>query len=150
MNTKLIAKNPTAYHNYTIENKLEAGIVLSGTEIKSIRSGKVNMKDCYAIIKNGEVFIVGMHISPYEHGNIFNKDPLRDRKLLLNKREINKLVGLIKQKGYTLVPISLYFSGNYIKVELGIGKGKKLYDKRQDIAKRDAEIRMRKQMAESE
>ena len=133
MNTKLIAKNPTAYHNYTIEDKLEAGIVLSGTEIKSIRSGKVNLKDTYAQIKNGEVFIVGMHISPYEHGNIFNKDPLRDRKLLLNKREINKLIGLTKQKGYSLVPISLYFKGSLVKVELGYGKGKKLYDKRQDI-----------------
>lgn len=142
MNTKLIAKNPTAYHNYTIENKLEAGIVLSGTEIKSIRSGKVNLKDCYSIIKNGEVFIVGMHISPYEHGNIYNKDPLRTRKLLLNRREINKLTGLIKQKGLSLVPISLYFNGNFLKIELGVGKGKKLYDKRQDIAKRDAERRM--------
>ena len=136
MNTKLIAKNPTAYHNYAIEDKLEAGIVLSGTEIKSIRKGKANLKDSYAIIKNGEVYIVGMHISPYEYGNIFNKDPLRDRKLLLNKKEINKLVGLTKQKGYSLVPISLYFKGSFVKVELGIGKGKKLYDKRQDIAKK--------------
>lgn len=139
MNTKLIAKNPTAYHNYTIEDKLETGIVLSGTEIKSIRSGKVNMKDCYAIIKSGEVFIVGMHISPYEQGNIFNKDPLRNRKLLLNKKEINKLIGLTKQKGYSLIPISLYFKGSFVKLELGIGKGKKLYDKRQDIAKKDAQ-----------
>ena len=138
MNTKLIAKNPTAYHNYTIENKLEAGIVLSGTEIKSIRMGKANLKDSYALIKNGEIYIIGMHISPYEHGNIFNKDPLRNRKLLLNKREINKLIGLTKQKGYNLVPISLYFKGNLVKVELGIGKGKKLYDKRQDIAEKDA------------
>ena len=134
MNTKLIAKNPTAYHNYNIEDKLEAGIVLTGTEIKSIRNGKVNLKDSYANIKNGEVFIYGMHISPYEHGNIFNKNPLRDRKLLLNKKEINKLIGLIKQKGYTLIPISLYFKGSLVKLELGIGKGKKLYDKRQDIA----------------
>ena len=148
MNTKLVAKNPTAYHNYTIENKLEAGIVLSGTEIKSIRSSKVNMKDSYAIIKNGEVFIVGMHISPYEHGNIFNKDPLRNRKLLLNKKEINKLIGLTKQKGYSLVPISMYFKGSFVKIELGIGKGKKLYDKRQDIAKKDAERRMQKAMRE--
>ena len=148
MNTKLIPKNPTAYHNYTIENKLEAGIVLSGTEIKSIRSGKVNMKDSYAIIKNGEVFIVGMHISPYKHGNIFNKDPLRNRKLLLNKKEINKLIGLTKQKGYSLVPISMYFKGSFVKIELGIGKGKKLYDKRQDIAKKDAERRMQKAMRE--
>ena len=138
MNTKLIAKNPTAYHNYTIEDTIEAGIVLSGTEIKSIRNGKVNLKDTYAIIKNGEVFVLGMHISPYEHGNIFNKDPLRDRKLLLNKREINKLFGLTKQKGYSLVPISLYFKGSLVKVELGIGKGKKLYDKREDLKKKDA------------
>ena len=137
MNTKLIAKNPTAYHNYTIEDKLEAGIVLSGTEIKSIRIGKANLKDSYALIKNGEVYIIGMHISPYEHGNIFNKDPMRNRKLLLNKKEINKLIGLTKQKGYSLVPISLYFKGSLVKVELGIGKGKKLYDKRQDIAKKD-------------
>lgn len=138
MNTKLISKNPTAYHNYIIENKIEAGIVLSGTEIKSIRAGKANLKDSYAIIKNGEVFVVGMHISPYEQGNIFNKDPLHNRKLLLNKREINKLIGLTKQKGYSLIPISLYFKGSLVKLELGIGKGKKLYDKRQDIAKKDA------------
>ncbi len=138
-NIKQISKNPTAYHNYNIEEKLEAGIVLSGTEIKSIRQGKVNLKDTYAILKKGEVFIVGMHISPYDHGNIFNKDPLRDRKLLLNKREISKLIGLTKQKGYSLIPISLYFKGSLVKVELGVGKGKKLYDKRQDLAKKDAE-----------
>ncbi len=149
MNKKLIAKNPTAYHNYTIEDKLEAGLVLSGTEIKSIRTGKVNLKDTYATIKNGEVYIIGMHISPYEHGNIFNKDPLRDRKLLLNKREINKLYGLIKQKSYSLIPISLYFKGSIVKLELGIGKGKKLYDKRQDIAKKDAQRRIRQQIANS-
>ena len=148
MNTKLIAKNPTAYHNYTIEDKIETGIVLSGTEIKSIRTGKVNLKDTYATIKNGEVFIIGMHISPYEHGNIFNKDPLRDRKLLLNRKEINKLVGLVQQKGYSLVPISLYFKGSLVKLELGIGKGKKLYDKRQDIAKKDAERRINQAMKE--
>lgn len=147
METKLIAKNPTAFHNYTIEDKLEAGIVLSGTEIKSIRNGKANLKDSYAIIKNGEVYIVGMHISPYEQGNIFNKDPLRDRKLLLNKREINKLIGLTKQKGYSLVPLNMYFKGSLVKVELGIGKGKKLYDKREDIAKKDAERRIRQQMS---
>lgn len=146
MNTKLIAKNPTAYHNYSIEDKIETGIVLSGTEIKSIRTGKVNLKDTYATIKNGEVFIIGMHISPYEHGNIFNKNPLRDRKLLLNKKEINKLIGLINQKGYSLVPISLYFKGSIVKLELGIGKGKKLYDKRQDIAKKDAQRQIEKTM----
>jgi len=145
MNTKLIAKNPTAYYNYNIEDKIETGIVLSGTEIKSIRSGKVNLKDCYAYIKNGQVFISGMHISPYEHGNIFNKNPLRDRKLLLHKKEILRLIGLTKQKGYSLVPISLYFKGSLVKIDLGIGKGKKLYDKREDIAKKDAlkEIRMK-------
>ena len=136
--TKLIAKNPTAYHNYTIENTIETGIVLFGTEIKSIRNNNANLKDCYAYIKNGEVFICGMHINPYEHGNIFNKDPIRDKKLLLNKSEIYKLIGLTKQKGYSLIPISIYFKGSYIKVELGIGKGKKLYDKRQDLAKKDA------------
>lgn len=139
MNIKLIAKNPTAYHNYQIEDKMETGIILSGTEIKSIRNGKVNLKDCYAYIKNGEIFICGMHISPYEHGNIFNKDPLRDRKLLLHKKEINKLIGLTKQKGYSLIPISIYFKGSFVKVDLGIGKGKKLYDKRQDLAKKDAQ-----------
>ena len=147
---KLIAKNPTAKHNYTIIDTIETGIVLSGTEIKSIRNGRVNLKDSYAGIRNFELFIYNMHISPYEFGNIYNKDPLRDRKLLVNKHELNRLIGQVKQKGYSLIPISLYFKGNFVKVELGIGKGKKLYDKRQDIAKRDAEIRMRKQMAESE
>lgn len=139
METKLIAKNPTAYHNYEIIDKIESGIVLYGTEIKSIRSGKVNLKDSYAIIKNSEVYVHGMHISPYEHGNIFNRDPLRTKKLLLNRREINKLIGLTKQKGYSLVPIKLYFKGSFVKLELGIGKGKKLYDKRQDLAKKDAQ-----------
>lgn len=145
--SSLNVKNSVARHNYDIIDTIEAGLVLTGTEIKSIRNGKVNLKDSYAIIKNGEAFIYGMHISPYEHGNIYNKDPLRTRKLLLTRREINKLTGLIKQKGLSLVPISLYFNGNFLKIELGIGKGKKLYDKRQDIAKRDAEIRIRKQMS---
>ena len=142
--SKIISKNPTARHNYTIEDTLEAGIVLSGTEIKSIRNGKANLKDSYASIKNGELYIYNLHISPYEFGNIYNKDPLRDRKLLVNKREINKLIGLIKQKGYSLVPLSMYFKGNLVKIELGIGKGKKLYDKRRDIAKKEAEMRMRR------
>lgn len=141
---KIIAKNPVAYHNYSIEDTIEAGIVLTGTEIKSIRKGSVNLKDSYANIKNGEAYIYSMHISPYENGNIFNKDPLRDRKLLLNKLEINKLIGLIKQKGYTLVPVSLYFKNNFVKLELGIGKGKKLFDKREDIAKKDAEMKIRR------
>lgn len=144
--SKTIAKNPNAKHNYTIIDTIETGIVLSGTEIKSVKNGKVNMKDSYANIKYGELFIYNLHISPYEFGNIYNKDPLRDRKLLVNKREINKLIGLIKQKGYSLIPISLYFKGNFVKVELGIGKGKKLYDKREDIAKKDAERRIAKSL----
>ena len=144
MNIKIVAKNPIAYHNFNIEDKFEVGIVLTGTEIKSIRAGKVNLKDSYAGFKDGECFIYSMHISPYEHGNIYNKDPLRDRKLLLNKKEIQKLFGKCKQDGYSLIPISLYFKGNIIKLELGLGKGKKLYDKRQDIAKKDAERRMQK------
>lgn len=139
---KIIAKNPVAHHNYTIEETIEAGIVLTGTEIKSIRQGKVNLKESYAGIKNGEVFIYSMHISPYEQGNIYNKDPLRDRKLLLNRREINKLIGKIQTKGYSLIPISLYFKNSIVKVELGVGKGKKLYDKREDIAKKDAQRRI--------
>ena len=141
---KILAKNPTASHNYFIESTLEAGIVLTGTEVKSICNGKCNIKDSYVNIKNGEIFIYGMHISPYEFGNIFNKDPLRTRKLLLNKREINKLYGMIKQKGISLVPIQMYMKGNKVKLEIGIGKGKKLYDKREDIAKKDAEMRMKK------
>ena len=139
---KFIAKNPTARHNYTITDTFEAGIVLTGTEIKSIRNGKVNIKDTYVNIKDGEVFIFGMHISPYEFGNIYNKDPLRTRKLLLNRREINKLIGMINQKGISLVPISMYFKGSKVKLEIGIGKGKKLFDKRDDIAKKDAERRI--------
>ena len=142
--SRIISKNPTARHNYTIEDTIETGIVLSGTEIKSIRNGKANLKDSYASIKNGELFIYNLHISPYEFGNIYNKDPLRDRKLLITRREINKLVGLIKQKGYSLIPLSMYFKGNLVKIELGIGKGKKLYDKRRDIAKKEAEMRMRR------
>ena len=145
MGITVVAKNPVARHNYTIEDTIEAGIVLSGTEIKSIRNGKVNLKDSYANIKNGEMFIYGMHISPYEQGNIFNKDPLRDRKLLLHKKEIFKLYGMIKQKGISIVPMSLYFKGSKLKLELGIGKGKKLYDKREELAKREAELRIRKQ-----
>ena len=147
-NKKIIAKNPNAYYNYTIEDTIEAGIELTGTEIKSIRNGKVNLKESFANIKNGECFIYGMHISPYEYGNIYNKDPLRDRKLLLNKFEINRLYGKIQQKGCSLIPISLYLKGRYVKVELGVGKGKKLYDKRQEIAKKDAEMRMKKALSE--
>lgn len=136
----IIAKNPTAYHNYEIIDKLEAGIVLYGTEIKSIRAGKVNLKDSYATIeKNGEVYVYSMHISPYDHGNIYNKDPMRPKKLLLNKSEIRKLIGMTTLKGYTLVPIKLYFKGNFIKMELGVGKGKKLFDKREDLKKKEAD-----------
>ena len=143
---KNIAKNPNAHHNYIVSDTIECGIVLTGTEIKSIRNGKVNLKDSYAGIKNGEVFIYSMHISPYDQGNIFNKDPLRDRKLLLNKREIFRLAGLISQKGFTLVPISLYFKDSIVKVELGICKGKKLYDKREDLKKKDSEMYIKKHM----
>ena len=144
MDTKLIAKNPTAYHNYDITDRIEAGIVLSGTEIKSIRNGKINIKDTYVNIKNGEVFVYGMHISPYEFGNRFNLDPLRTRKLLLNRREIDKLFGLVQQKSMSLVPISMYFKGNKVKLEIGVGKGKKLYDKREDLAKKDAEMKIKR------
>lgn len=143
---KLIAKNPTARHNYTIKESFEAGIVLSGTEIKSIRNGKVNIKDTYVMIKNGEAYIYGMHISPYEQGNIFNKDPLRDRKLLLHRREIDKLFGMIKQKSVSLVPLNLYFKNSKVKIEIGVGKGKKLYDKREDMAKKDAQMKIDRAM----
>lgn len=140
---KLIAKNQAAYHNYDIIDKIEAGIVLFGTEIKSIRQGKVNLKDSYAVIeKNKEVFVYSMNISNYENGNIYNKDPLRPKKLLLNKNEINKLIGLTSQKGYSLIPISLYFKGNFVKMELGIGKGKKLFDKREDLKKKEADLKI--------
>lgn len=148
METKLIAKNPNAYHNYDIKDSIEAGIELTGTEIKSIRNGKINLKDSYAIIKNGEVFVYGIHISPYEFGNIFNKDPLRTRKLLLHKHEINKLFCLVKQQSLSLVPISAYFKGSKVKIQLGIGKGKKLFDKREDIAKKDAEIKIKRAIKE--
>ena len=136
-NTKLIAKNPVAYHNFNIEDKYEAGIVLSGTEIKSIRKGKVNLKDSYAGFKDGECYIYSMHISPYEKGNIFNRDPVRVRKLLLHKAEINKIAGKTAEKGYTLVPLQIYIKDGLCKVEIGLGKGKKLYDKRDSIAKKD-------------
>lgn len=144
--SKLIAKNPVARHDYTIVDTIETGIVLTGTEIKSIRNGKVNLKDSYASIHNGEIYVHSMHISPYEHGNIFNKDPLRDRKLLLNKNEILKLSNQIKQKGFSLIPISIYFKGSFVKLELGIGKGKKLYDKREELAKKDDQMYMKQHM----
>ncbi len=146
---KVVAQNKKARHDYFIEQTIETGIVLSGTEVKSIRAGKVSLKDSYANIKDGEVFIYGMHISPYEQGNIFNKDPLRDRKLLLNRFEINKLIGYIQQKGMTLVPLEVYFRNGRVKIELGIGKGKKLYDKREDIAKKDAQREIDRRIKES-
>lgn len=146
MEKKVIANNPKARHDYFIDDTLECGIALSGTEVKSIRDGKVNLKDSFAMIKNGELFIHSMHISPYEKGNIFNKDPMRTRKLLAHKREIQKLVGMIKQKGITLVPLSIYFDRNHVKIEIAIARGKKLYDKRQDIAKKDAERRMQQSL----
>lgn len=134
---KLVANNKKAYHDYFIEEKYEAGIVLHGTEVKSMRMGKCSIKESFIRIENGEIFAYGMHISPYEKGNIFNKDPLRTRKLLLHKKEINKLMGKIAEKGYTLVPLQVYFKDGRAKVEIGLAKGKKLYDKRQDIAKKD-------------
>ena len=134
---KLIANNKKAYHDYFIEDKYEAGISLAGTEVKSLRMGKCSVKESFIRIEQGEVIIYGMHISPYEKGNIFNKDPLRVRKLLLHKSEINKLLGKTKEKGIAIIPLKVYFKGSLAKVEIGLAKGKKLYDKRQDIAKKD-------------
>ena len=133
----LIANNKKVYHDYFLEEKYEAGVALAGTEVKSLRMGKCSIKEAFIRIENEEVFIYGMHISPYEKGNIFNKDPLRPKKLLLHKQEIRKLIGKIKEKGYTLVPVEVYFSGSLVKVEIALARGKKLYDKRQDIAKKD-------------
>ena len=134
---KLIANNKKAYHDYFILDKYETGIALAGTEVKSLRMGKCSIKESFIRIEDGEVFIYGMHISPYEKGNIFNKDPLRVRKLLLHRGEINKLIGKTKEKGMTIVPLKVYLKGSLVKVEIGLAKGKKLYDKRQDIAKKD-------------
>lgn len=134
---KLVANNKKAYHDYFIDEKYEAGIELAGTEVKSIRMGKCSIKESFVRIDKGEVFVYGMNISPYEKGNIFNKDPLRTRKILLHKSEIEKLDGKITQKGYTLVPLQVYFKGSLVKVEVGLARGKKLYDKREDIAKKD-------------
>lgn len=135
--SKLVANNKKAYHDYFIEEKYEAGIALAGTEVKSLRMGKCSIKEAFIRIENGEVWVYGMHVSPYEKGNIFNKDPLRPRKLLLHKKEIWKLLGKMKEKGYTLVPLQIYFKEGKAKVEIGLAKGKKLYDKREDIAKKD-------------
>lgn len=137
-NTKTIALNKKARHDYFIMESFEAGIELVGTEVKSIRTGGVNLKDSWCSIENGELIVKQMHISPYEHGNIFNRDPLRERKLLMHKAEINRLFGLVKQREYTLIPLSLYFKGSRVKMQLGLCKDKKLYDKREDAAKRDA------------
>ncbi len=146
---KIIAKNKKARHDYFIEDTYECGIVLSGTEVKSIRQGKVSLKESYADIRGGEVYIFQMNVTPYEQGNIFNKDPLRPRKLLLHKQQIRKLIGLKQREGYTLVPLSLYFSGSLVKVELALAKGKKLYDKRHSIAERDANRRIQKNLRHS-
>ena len=136
---KIIATNKKAYHDFFVDETYEAGIALFGTEVKSLRQGGVNLKDAYCRIENGEMFVYGMHISPYEKGNIFNKDPYRDKKLLMHKKEILKLFGLVTQKGFTLVPLSLYFSGKNVKVEVGLCRGKKLYDKREADAKRESD-----------
>ncbi|MDQ0157087.1 SsrA-binding protein SmpB [Robertmurraya andreesenii] len=135
---KTVAQNKKAYHDYFIEDTFEAGIVLQGTEIKSIRAGRVNLKDSYAQIKNGEIFLFGMHISPYEQGNRYNHDPLRTRKLLLHRKEINKLIGETKEEGYSIVPVKLYLKNGYAKVLIGLAKGKKKYDKREDLKKKEA------------
>ena len=139
---KVVAKNSKAYHDYFIEDKYEAGIELAGTEVKSIRLGHVNLKDSFCVVKDGEMSVIGMHISPYEKGNIFNKDPMRQRRLLMHKREILRLFARIKQDGYSLIPLSIYFRGPRGKLELGLAKGKKLYDKRDSAAARDAKREM--------
>lgn len=143
---KLVANNKKAYHDYFIEEKYEAGLVLHGTEVKSLRMGKCSIKEAFIRIENGEVFIYGMHINPYEKGNIFNKDPLRVRKLLLHKSQIQKLIGNSAEKGYTIVPLQVYFSNGRAKIEIGLAKGKKLYDKRQDIAKKDQKREAEKEL----
>ena len=139
---KSVAQNRKAYHDYFIEDKFEAGIELSGTEVKSIRQGNLNLKDSFCNIKNGEIFLLGMHVSPYEKGNIFNKDPRRTRKLLMHKREILRLGAKAQQDGYAIVPLSVYFKGSRVKVEIGLAKGKKLYDKREAATQRDAKREM--------
>ena len=145
---KIIAQNKKAWHDYFVDEKYEAGIALFGTEVKSIRAGAVNLKDSYCSVKNGELFMLGVHISPYEKGNIFNREPRRERKLLMHKREIMKINGMLTQKGYTLIPLSLYFSGKNVKVELGLCRGKKLYDKRDTIAKKEVNREIDRKMKE--
>lgn len=136
-NIKTITTNKKAFHDYFVEESMEAGLELSGTEVKSLRQGAVNLKDAWCSIVEGEIFVNGMHISPYEQGNIFNRDPMRVRRLLLHKREISRLFGLMKQQGYTLIPLSLYFKGSLVKIQVGLCRGKKLFDKREDAARRD-------------
>ena len=143
---KIVAKNNKAFHDYSIEERYETGIELAGTEVKSIRLGNVNLKDSFCLIKDGEISVLGMHISPYEKGNIFNKDPRRARRLLMHKREIMRLFGRIKQDGYSLIPLSIYFKGPRVKLEIGLAKGKKLYDKRESAARRDAKREMDRAM----
>ena len=143
---KIVAKNSKAHHDYFIEEKYEAGIELAGTEVKSIRQGHVNLKDSFCIVKDGQMSVIGMHISPYEKGNIFNKDPLRARRLLMHKREILRLFAKVKQDGYALVPLSVYFRGPRVKLEIGLAKGKKLYDKRASAAAKDAKREMDRAM----
>lgn len=145
---KVIAQNKKAYHDYFINETYECGIALVGTEVKSLRAGQVNLKDSYASIDNGEVILKQMHISPYEQGNIFNRDPMRPRKLLLHKHEIRKLIGTLKEDGISLIPLKLYLSGSHIKVELGLAKGKKLYDKRQSAAEKDAKRNIARKIKE--
>ena len=143
---KLVANNKKAYHDYFIEEKYEAGLVLHGTEVKSLRMGKCSVKEAFIRVENGEVFIYGMHISPYEKGNIFNKDPLRVKKLLLHRQQIRKLIGDSSEKGYTIVPLQVYFRDGRAKIEIGLARGKKLYDKRQDIARKDQGREMEKEL----
>ncbi|WP_316607785.1 SsrA-binding protein SmpB [uncultured Ruminococcus sp.] len=147
-NIKIIANNKKAYHDYFIEEKYEAGIELAGTEVKSLRQGRVNLKDSWCSIVKGELFVNGMHISPYDHGNIWGKDPMRVRKLLMHKREINKLFGTLQQQGLSLIPLSVYFKGSFVKLELGLCKGKKLYDKREDAARKSAKRDIERAMKE--
>ena len=147
-NGKIIAQNKKAWHDYFIDEKYEAGIALFGTEVKSIRAGAVNLKDSYCSVKDGELFMLGVHISPYEKGNIFNREPRRERKLLMHKREIMKINGMLTQKGYTLIPLSLYFSGKNVKVELGLCRGKKLYDKRDSSAAKEVNREIDRRMKE--
>ena len=147
-NTKTIAQNKKARHDYFVEESYEAGIELCGTEVKSIRQGRVNLKDSWCSVDKGELFVNGMHISPFEQGNIFNRDPMRVRKLLMHKKEINRLFGIVKQTGYSLIPLSLYFKGSRVKMQVGLCKGKKLYDKREDMAKRAAKRDMERAIKE--